>query len=42
MPENMARAAGANSAVLTRGEHVFAHQKNRNGLFLCTIGIEKA
>lgn len=42
MPENMARANAAKSAVRARVEHVFAHQKNRYGLFIRTIGIARA
>jgi len=42
MPENMARANAAKSAIRARVEHVFAHQKNRYGLFIRTIGIARA
>lgn len=39
MPESMARANAAKSAIRARVEHVFGHQKNRYGLFIRTIGI---
>ena len=42
MPESMARANAAKSAIRARVEHVFAHQKNRYGLFIRTIGIARA
>lgn len=42
MPENIARANTAKSAVRARVEHVFAHQKNRFGLFIRTIGLVRA
>lgn len=42
MPEQMARANAAKSAIRARVEHVFAHQKNRYGLFVRTIGIARA
>jgi IS5 family transposase len=42
MPEHMARANAAKSAIRARVEHVFAHQKNRYGLFIRTIGIARA
>jgi hypothetical protein len=42
MPEHMARANAAKSAIHARVEHVFAHQKNRYGLFIRTIGIARA
>jgi hypothetical protein len=42
MPEHMARANAARSAIRARVEHVFAHQKNRYGLFIRTIGIARA
>jgi len=38
----MARANAAKSAIRARIEHVFAHQKNRYGLFIRTIGIARA
>lgn len=41
-PEHMARANAAKSAIRDRVEHVFAHQKNRYGLFIRTIGIARA
>ncbi len=42
MPEATARANAKKSAVRARIEHVFAHQKNRFGLFIRTIGIARA
>lgn len=42
MPERIARANAAKSAVRARVEHVFAHQKNRYGLFIRTIGLARA
>jgi hypothetical protein len=42
IPEHMARANAARSAIRARIEHVFAHQKNRYGLFIRTIGIARA
>lgn len=42
MPERMARANAAKSAIRARVEHVFAHQENRYGLFIRTIGIARA
>ncbi len=42
MPEHMARANAAKSAIRARVEHVFAHQKNRYGLFIRTIGLARA
>ncbi len=42
MPEHMVRANAAKSAIRARVEHVFAHQKNRYGLFIRTIGIARA
>ena len=38
----VARANACKSAVRARIEHVFAHQKNRMGLFVRTIGLERA
>ena len=40
MPERMAKAR--KSLVRTVVEHVFAHRKNRFGLFIRTIGIARA
>lgn len=42
MPQRTARANAAKSAVRARVEHVFAHQKNRYGLFIRTIGLARA
>ncbi len=42
MLDHMARANAAKSAIRARVEHVFAHQKNRYGLFIRTIGIARA
>lgn len=42
MPKAMARANAAKSAIRAKVEHVFAHQKNKFGLFIRTIGIKRA
>ena len=42
MPRNIARANAAKSSIRAAVEHVFAHQKNRFGLFIRTIGIARA
>lgn len=42
MPIATARANAAKSLIRARIEHVFAHQKNRFGLFIRTIGITRA
>lgn len=42
MPEHMARANAAKSAILVRVEHVFVHQKKRYGLFIRSVGIARA
>ena len=42
MPPVTARANARKSAVRAAVEHVFAHQKNRFGLFIRTIGIARA
>jgi IS5 family transposase len=42
MPAAMARANGRKSSIRARIEHVFAHQKNRFGLFIRTIGLARA
>ncbi|WP_245958505.1 transposase [Pelagibacterium sediminicola] len=42
MPKTMARANAAKSAIRAKVEHVFAHQKNKFGLFIGTIGIKRA
>lgn len=42
MPIVSVRANAATSAIRARVEHVFAHQKNRFGLFIRTIGITRA
>jgi hypothetical protein len=42
MPPATARANGKKSSVRARIEHVFAHQKNRFGLFIRTIGLARA
>ena len=42
MPERIARANAAKSAVRAKVEHVFSHQKNRYGLFIRTIGLARA
>ena len=42
MPSATARANAAKSAIRAAVEHVFAHQKNRYGLFIRTIGLARA
>lgn len=42
MPQNIARANAAKSSIRAHVEHVFAHQKNRFGLFIRTIGLARA
>ena len=42
MLERMTRANAAMSAVRARVQHVFAHQKDRYGLFIRTIGLARA
>jgi transposase, IS5 family len=42
MPESTAQANARKSAIRARVEHIFAHQKNRFGLFIHTIGIVRA
>ena len=42
MPERTARANAKKSSVRACVEHVFAHQKNRFGLFIRTIGLARA
>jgi hypothetical protein len=42
MPRNIARANAAKSSIRAAIQHVFAHQKNRFGLFIRTIGIARA
>lgn len=42
MPKATARANAKKSSIRARVEHVFAHQKNRYGLFIRTIGIKRA
>ncbi|MFP1132801.1 IS5 family transposase [Asticcacaulis sp. W401b] len=42
MPKAIARANAAKSSVRAHVEHVFAHQKNRFGLFIRTIGLKRA
>jgi transposase, IS5 family len=42
MPERTAKANAAKSKVRARVEHVFAHQKDKMGLFIRTIGITRA
>ena len=41
MPERMVKANTHKSSVRAAVEHVFAHQKNRFGLFIRTIGIAR-
>jgi IS5 family transposase len=42
MPPATARANAKKSSIRARIEHVFAHQKNRFGLFIRTIGLARA
>lgn len=42
MPKHIARANAGKSSIRAAVEHVFAHQKNRFGLFIRTIGIARA
>ena len=42
MPKATARANARKSMVRAHIEHVFAHQKDRMGLFVCTIGLKRA
>ncbi len=42
MPQNIARANAAKSSIRAVVEHIFAHQKNRFGLFIRTIGLARA
>lgn len=42
MPQHVARANAAKSSIRAAVEHVFAHQKNRFGLFIRTIGLRRA
>jgi len=37
-----ARVNAKKSSIRARVEHVFAHQKNRFGLFIRTIGLKRA
>ena len=42
MPKRSRAANARKSSVRARIEHVFAHQKNRFGLFIRTIGLARA
>ena len=42
MPEHIRQGNAAKSKVRARVEHVFAHQKDKKGLFIRTIGIKRA
>jgi len=42
MPRHLARGNASKSAVRALAEHVFAHQKERMGLFVRTIGLDRA
>ena len=42
MPRHLARGNASKSAVRALVEHVFAHQKERMGLFVRTIGLDRA
>ena len=42
MPERTSKANGRKSKVRAKVEHVFAAQKHRMGLFVRTVGIDRA
>lgn len=42
MSEAKSRTNGKKSSIRARVEHAFSHQKNRYGLFIRTIGLERA
>lgn len=42
VPERSGKANAGRSSVRARVEHVFAHRKNRFGLFIHTIGLARA
>lgn len=42
MPQNTARANGRKSKIRSKVEHVFAHQKQRMGMVIRTIGLDRA
>lgn len=42
MPKTMARADSVKFSIRAHVEHVFAHQKNRMGMFIRTIGLARA
>ena len=42
MPQTIRRANNLKSKVRSRVEHVFAEQKSRMGLFIRTVGIDRA
>ena len=42
MPNRTRRANAAKSAVRSKVEHVFAHQKARMGMAIRTIGLKRA
>ena len=42
MPQRTAKANAAKSKIRARVEHVFAHQKDKMGLFIRTIGLSRA
>ncbi len=42
MPKATARANATKSSICAHVEHVFAHQKNRFGLFIRSIGLARA
>ena len=42
MPNRTRAASAKKSSVRSRVEHVIAHQKNRYGLFIRTIGLARA
>ena len=42
MPRHIARGNARKSVVRAKVAHVFAHQKERMGLFVRTVGLERA
>jgi len=42
MPQNMARTNGRKSKIRSKVEHIFSHQKQRMGMVIRTIGLERA
>jgi len=42
MPRHIQRSNAAQSVIRSRIEHVFADQQSQTGLFIRTVGIERA